>query len=94
MTLEHADEYRLASNAGQLEVHRSGLDGTAARVLGRVEAKSAAYGGAPIGSSQLVVDDGFVYFSDPGKVGTISPSNETLEGVTGAADGAIYRRPE
>jgi hypothetical protein len=87
--------YWLAFNAGQLELHRSGLDGTEARVLGRVAAKSAAYWGAPIGPAQLTVDGSFVYFSDPGTVtGNTSASNPGLEGVTGSTDGAIYRLPE
>jgi hypothetical protein len=87
--------YWLAFHAGQLEVHRSGLDGSEARVLGRVAAKSAAYWGAPMGPAQLTVDGGFVYFSDPGTLtGNTSASNPGLEGVTGAADGAVYRLPE
>ncbi|HEU4409621.1 MAG TPA: hypothetical protein VFS43_30480 [Polyangiaceae bacterium] len=87
--------YWLAFNAGQLELHRSALDGGEARVLGRVAAKSAAYWGAPIGPAQLAVDGSFVYFSDPGTLtGNTSASNPGLEGVTGAADGAIYRLPQ
>src|SRR5688572_20833707 len=45
--------YWLAFNAGQLELHRSGLDGSEARVVGRVAAKGAAYWGAPLGPAQL-----------------------------------------
>jgi hypothetical protein len=86
--------YWLVFDAGQLALHRSDLDGKEARVLGRVQAKSGAYRGSPIGPPQLTVDGGFVYFNDPGTVSTISPSNETLEGVTGAPDGVIYRLPE
>jgi Stigma-specific protein, Stig1 len=88
--------YWLAVTAvGQLEVHRSGLDGSEARVLGRVAAKKAEYWAAPIGPSQLVVDGGHVYFSDVGSVtGNTAVSNPGLEGVTGLADGAIYRLPE
>ncbi len=85
--------YWLAFNAGQLEVHRAALDGNEARVLGRIAAKSAAYWGAPIGSAQLVVDGGFVYFSDPGTL-TGDLQDDNLSGVTGAADGAIYRLPQ
>ncbi len=85
--------YWLAFNAGQLELHRSGLDGADARVLGRVAAKSAAYWGQPIGPAQLVVDGGFVYFSDAGTV-TGDLQDDNLSGVTGAADGAIYRLPQ
>jgi hypothetical protein len=84
--------YWLVFEAGQLALHRAGLDGSGARVLGRVEAKSGAYWAQPIGPAQLVVDGGQVYFSDPGSVtGNLSASNPGLEGVTGAADGAIYR---
>ncbi|HEU4533391.1 MAG TPA: hypothetical protein VFS00_04705, partial [Polyangiaceae bacterium] len=81
--------YWLAFNAGQLELHRSGLDGGEARVLGRVAAKLPAYWSQPFGPAALVVDGGFVYFADPGTIaGDTQPSNETLVGVTGAADGA------
>jgi Stigma-specific protein, Stig1 len=87
--------YWLAFNAGQLEVHRSALDGTEARVLGRVAVALPSYWAAPIGPSQLVVDGGHVYFSDVGSVtGNTAASNPGLEGVTGLADGAIYRLPE
>ena len=86
--------YWLAFNAGQLELHRSGLDGSEARVLGRVAAKSAAYWGAPLGPAQLMVDGGFVYFSDPGTVTDINQQNPTLGEARGAADGAIYRLPQ
>jgi hypothetical protein len=82
--------YWLAFNAGQLELHRSALDGTKARVLGRVAAAQPS-----LGPSQVLVDGGFVYFADPGTLtGTTAPSNSTLEGVTGAADGAVYRLPQ
>jgi hypothetical protein len=87
--------YWLAFNEGQLELHRSALDGTEARVLGRVAVALPAYWAAPIGPSQLVVDGGHVYFSDVGSVtGNTAASNPGLEGVTGLADGAIYRLPE
>jgi hypothetical protein len=85
--------YWLAFNAGQLELHRAALDGSEARVLGRVAAKSATYWGAPIGPAQLTVDGGFVYFSDPGTL-TGDLQDDNLSGVTGAADGAIYRLPQ
>ncbi len=81
------------SGGASLALYRSGLDGADARVLGRVAAKSAAYWAQPIGAAQLVVDGGFVYFSDPGTV-TGNTSDDNLDGVTGAADGAIYRLPE
>jgi hypothetical protein len=86
--------YWLAFNAGQLEVHRSGLDGSGARVLGRVAAKLPTYWNSPIGPSQLVVDGGFVYFSDPGTIEGDTQAASNLQGVTGAADGAIYRLPQ
>jgi hypothetical protein len=86
--------YWLAFKAGQLELHRSALDGDDARVLGRVGAKLAEYWNAPIGPSQLVVDDRFVYFSDVGSVTGDTQAAPNLQGVTGAADGAIYRLPE
>jgi stigma-specific protein Stig1 len=94
LTLANDKLYWLTFNAGQLELHRSGLDGSGARVLGRVAAKSAAYWGAPIGPAQLTVDGGFVYFSDPGTVTDINQQNPTLGEARGAADGAIYRLPE
>jgi hypothetical protein len=86
--------YWLTFNAGQLEVHRAGLDGGNARVLGRVVVKSVAYWSQPIGPTQLVVDGGFVYFSDPGTLTGDTPAVPNLQGVTGTADGAIYRLPE
>jgi hypothetical protein len=86
--------YWLAFNAGQLEVHRSALDGTEARVLGRVAVALPAYWAAPIGPSQLVVDGGHVYFSDVGSVTGDTQAAPNLQGVTGLADGAIYRLPE
>jgi Stigma-specific protein, Stig1 len=94
LTISGEKLYWLAFKAGQLEVHRSALDGTGARVLGRVAAKSAAYWGAPIGPEQLVVDGGFIYFSDPGSVTDINQQNPTLGEARGAADGAIYRLPQ
>jgi hypothetical protein len=86
--------YWLTFNAGQLEVHRAGLDGGNARVLGRVVVKSVAYWSQPIGPTQLVVDGGFVYFSDPGTLTGDTQAVPNLQGVTGTADGAIYRLPE
>jgi hypothetical protein len=85
--------YWLAFNAGQLELHRSALDGTEARVLGRVVVALPTYWAAPIGPSQLVVDGGHVYFSDVGSV-TGNTQDDNLDGVVGAADGAIYRLPQ
>jgi hypothetical protein len=95
LTVAGGKLYWLAFNAGQgqLEVHRSGLDGAGAQVLGRVAAKSGAYWGTPIGPAQLVVDNGFVFFSDPGTL-TGDLQDDNLGGVTGAADGAIYRLPQ
>jgi hypothetical protein len=52
-----------------------------------------AYWAAPIGPTQLVVDGGHVYFSDVGSV-TGDLQDDNLSGVTGLADGAIYRLPE
>jgi hypothetical protein len=81
------------TTGGQLELHRAALDGTEARVLGRVQTKLPDYWAAPIGPSQIVVNDGFLYFADPGTVsGDLQDDN--LSGVTGAADGAIYRLPQ
>ncbi|HEU4409611.1 MAG TPA: hypothetical protein VFS43_30430 [Polyangiaceae bacterium] len=87
--------YWLAVTAqGQLEVHRSALDGTGARVLGRVAAKQPAYWAQPLGPAQLAVDGGFVYFSDVGSVTGDTQAAPNLQGVSGAADGAIYRLPD
>lgn len=87
--------YWLVFNTGQLEVRRSALDGTGARVLGRVAAKSTAYWTqATIGPSLLVVDGGSVYFADPGTVTNVDPSDPNIDSARGQADGAVYRLPQ
>jgi hypothetical protein len=95
LALANGQLYWLAiSAAGQIEVHRSNLDGGEARVLGRIAAKQPPYWEAPIGPSQLVVDGGFVYFVDPGSITGDTQAGPNLQGVTGAPDGAIYRLPQ
>ncbi|MCU0687869.1 MAG: hypothetical protein MUF34_37435 [Polyangiaceae bacterium] len=85
--------YWLSFENGQLALHRSALDGSAQRVLGRALVKSSSYWANPIGPSRLLVDGGFVYFSDPGTV-TGDTQNGSLEGVIGKDDGVIYRLPQ
>jgi Stigma-specific protein, Stig1 len=96
LALANGKLYWLTRSAGgQLELHRRDLDGTGSRVLGRVSAKQPVYWNEPIGASQLTVNGGFVYFADPGTVtGDTSASNPGLSGVTGAADGTIFRLPQ
>jgi hypothetical protein len=86
--------YWLTAEGGSLALHRAALDGSGARVLGRVAAKGAAYWQRPMGPAQLTVDGGFVYFSDPGTLTGDTRAAPNLQGVTGAADGAIYRLAE
>ncbi len=88
--------YWLAFGRGELVVYRGGLDGSDARVLGRVAAVSAGtYQARSLGPAYVVVEGDSVYFSDPGTLaGEAGATNDPrLEGVRGAADGAIYRLP-
>jgi hypothetical protein len=95
LALANGQLYWLAVSAeGQLELHRSDLDGTGRRVLGRIAAKQPSYWDAPIGASQITVDGGFVYFADPGTITGDTQGAANLQGVKGAADGAIYRLPQ
>jgi hypothetical protein len=95
LTVANGKLYWLVVSAtGQIEVRRSELDGSEARVLGRVAAKQPAYWDTPIGPSQLVVDGGHVYFVDPGSITGDTQIAPNLQGVTGAPDGAIYRLPQ
>ncbi|HEU4407034.1 MAG TPA: hypothetical protein VFS43_17330 [Polyangiaceae bacterium] len=85
--------YWLALSGASLELHRSGLDGAGARVLGRAMVKSTAYWAAPFGASAIVLNGGFVYFADPGTVTGLEAQDISYNGAVGAPDGAIYRLP-
>lgn len=86
--------YWLALSGSNLELHRSGLDGSGARVLGGVAVKSPAYWASPFGASAIVVRDGSVYFADPGSVVGLDPGDINYIGASASPDGAIYRLPE
>ncbi|HEU4534085.1 MAG TPA: hypothetical protein VFS00_08205, partial [Polyangiaceae bacterium] len=85
--------YWLTYENGQIVVRRSAPDGSALRVLGRASVKRAAYWAKPFGPSRLLVDGGFVYFSDPGTVTGETQTGDLADAV-GRADGTIYRLPQ
>jgi hypothetical protein len=85
--------YWLSLDGGQLVVNRSARDGSNARALGRTPVKSAAYWSNPFGPARLLIDSGYIYFSDPGTFDGDTASAD-LEGVASRGDGAIYRLPQ
>jgi hypothetical protein len=85
--------YWLALDGGQLVLRRSARDGSNARALGRAPVKSAAYWSNPFGPARLLIDGGYVYFSDPGTFDG-DTRNGNLDGVVSRGDGAIYRLPQ
>ncbi|HEU4406050.1 MAG TPA: hypothetical protein VFS43_12350 [Polyangiaceae bacterium] len=80
-----------------MALHRVALDGTGARVLGRVAvANGTSYRAQSLRPAHLAFGGGFVYFSDQGTLtGDVEAAiNPRLEGVRGQADGAVYRLPQ
>ncbi|HEU4533065.1 MAG TPA: hypothetical protein VFS00_03070, partial [Polyangiaceae bacterium] len=70
--------------AKQLEVYRVGLNGQNKLLLGRVPVKDQnGYDGNPFGAAYVVVDDAFVYFTDPGTLNAPATRSED--------DGVVYR---
>jgi Stigma-specific protein, Stig1 len=89
--------YWLTFEAMGLVLHRAGLDGSGARVLGRVPVKNGAtYLTQSLKPAYVVVADDDVYFADQGTLtGDIeAASNPRLEGVKSQPNGTIYRLPK
>lgn len=89
--------YWLTFAEGELVLHRASLDGSGARVLGRVKVKNgASYRTQSLAPAYVAVGGGDVYFADQGTLtGDVNAaSNPRLDNVRGKADGTIYRLPQ